>query len=112
MLGLANAILEGEVDLAAMDALDDDEIVKQLTSLRGIGEWTAQMFLIFALGRPDVFPHSDLGVRSALRKFHGLTELPEKCRSIELAEPWSPYASIASWYCWRTLDTKALAGKA
>lgn len=112
VLGLADAILEGEVDLDAMDALGDDEIIEQLTRLRGIGEWTAQMFLIFALGRPDVFPHADLGVRSALRKFHGLTDLPEKRRSIELAEPWRPYASIASWYCWRTLDAKAVTGKA
>ena len=111
VLGLADAILEGEVDLDAMDALGDDEIVERLTCLRGIGEWTAQMFLIFALGRPDVFPYADLGVRSALRKFHGLTELPAKRRSIELAGPWRPYASIASWYCWRSLDAKALAGK-
>lgn len=112
VLGLANAVLEGEVDLDAMDALGDDEIIERLTRLRGIGEWTAQMFLIFALGRPDVFPHADLGVRSALQRFHGLAGLPEKGRSIELAEPWRPYASIASWYCWRTLDAKPAAGDA
>ena len=110
VLGLANAILEGEVDLDGMDGLGDDEIIEQLTCLRGIGEWTAQMFLIFALGRPDVFPHADLGVRSALRRFHGLADLPKRRRSIELAEPWRPYASIASWYCWRTLDAKAVGG--
>ncbi len=108
VLGLGDAILQGEVELAAMDALRDEEIIEELTCLRGIGEWTAQMFLIFSLGRPDVFPHADLGVRSALRKFHGLAELPGKRQSIELAEPWRPFASIASWYCWRTLDTKAV----
>ena len=112
VLGLADAIVAGQVNLDAMDALSDDEIIERLTRLRGIGEWTAQMFLIFALGRPDVFPHADLGVRSALRKFHGLDGLPGKRQSIELAEPWRPFASIASWYCWRIVDAKTGAGKA
>ena len=61
------------------------------------------MFLIFTLGRPDVFPHDDLGVRSAMKKAYGLKELPNKVESHRIAEPWRPYATVASWYCWRCL---------
>lgn len=107
--GLAEAVLSEELDLEATASLGDEEIVARLTRLRGIGVWTAQMFLIFSLGRPDVFPHDDLGVRQALRKFHGLPELPDKRRSLELAKPWRPYATVASWYCWRSIDAKAVA---
>ena len=62
------------------------------------------MFLIFSLGRPDVFPHDDLGVRTAIRDRYGLDELPDKATSHAIAAPWRPYASVASWYCWRSLD--------
>jgi DNA-3-methyladenine glycosylase II len=66
------------------------------------------MFLIFSLGRPDVFPHGDLGVRSALKILYDLEDLPDKTTSLRLAEPWRPYASVASWYCWRLHDLPAL----
>ena len=107
LLGLAQEVLAGSLDLSALAALSDEEVVTRLVKLRGIGVWTAQMFLIFSLGRPDVFPYDDLGVRQALRKFHGLEELPAKREAIELAAPWRPYASVASWYCWRSVDAKA-----
>lgn len=106
LLGLADAVRAGGLDLAGMDGLDDGEVIRQLTAVRGIGAWTAKMFLIFSLGRPDVLPHEDLGVRQALRRFHSLGELPGKLRSIELARPWRPYASVASWYCWRSLEPR------
>ena len=106
LLALSDAVLDGGLDLAGMDRLEDEEVIRQLTQVRGIGVWTAKMYLIFCLGRPDVLPHEDLGVRQALRRFHALEALPDKCRSIELARPWRPYASVASWYCWRSLDPK------
>lgn len=104
VLGLASAVLERRIDLDAMRRLDDDQVIDRLTALRGIGVWTAKMFLIFSLGRPDVLPYEDLGVRQALRHFHDLDELPARQEAIELARPWRPYASVASWYCWRSLD--------
>lgn len=104
VLGLANAVLERRVDLDAMRELGDDQVIDRLTTIRGIGVWTAKMFLIFSLGRPDVLPFEDLGVRQALRNFHDLDELPGRQEAIELARPWRPYASVASWYCWRSLD--------
>ncbi len=106
LLGLAQEALDGSLDFGALATRPDDEIVERLTKLRGIGIWTAQMYLIFCLGRPDVLPYDDLGVRQALRNFHGLSELPRKPEAIELAAPWRPYASVASWYCWRSIDVK------
>lgn len=110
ILGLADAVLDGGLDLAAMRHLPDKEVIARLTVVRGIGVWTAKMFLIFSLGRPDVLPHEDLGVRQALRNFHGLNELPGRPEAIRLARPWRPYASVASWYCWRSLDPQFAAG--
>ena len=108
ILGIADAVAAGELGLDAIRDLSDEDVVKRLTCLRGVGEWTAHMFLIFSLGRPDVLPHGDLGVRSALRALHGLEGLPSKQQAIDLARPWRPFASIASWYCWRTLDAQAV----
>jgi DNA-3-methyladenine glycosylase II len=103
---LARKVNDGTVDLRQIGRLLDERVVEQLTLVRGIGRWTAQMFLIFSLGRLDVFPHEDLGVRVAIRDRYGLADLPDKQQAIAIAEPWRPYASVASWYCWRTLDLK------
>jgi len=104
LLDLADKVHEAEINLQHIGRYSDDKIIEQLTTVKGIGRWTAQMFLIFALGRPDVFPHDDLGVRSAIRKRYGLDELPDLQTSKAIASKWRPYASIASWYCWRSLD--------
>ena len=80
------------------------EYSESLTNVKGIGVWTAQMFLIFSLGRLDVLPHADLGVRTAMQKLYSLEELPNRETCHRIAEPWRPYASIASWYCWRSLE--------
>lgn len=101
---LACKVNDGTVDLRRMGRLSDEDVVETLTQVKGIGRWTAQMFLIFSLGRPDVFPHDDLGVRTAIRDRYGLEELPDKEASHAIAAPWRPYASVASWYCWRSLD--------
>lgn len=101
---LAAKVNDGTVDLRRIGRLPDERVVEQLTQVKGIGRWTAQMFLIFSLGRPDVFPHDDLGVRTAIRNRYGLAELPDKATSHAIAASWRPYASVASWYCWRSLD--------
>jgi DNA-3-methyladenine glycosylase II len=89
--------------LDQLGSMDDEEVIAELIAVKGIGRWTAQMFLIFTLGRPDIFPHDDLGVRTAIKKAYGLKELPNKVESHKIAEPWRPYATVASWYCWRSL---------
>jgi DNA-3-methyladenine glycosylase II len=101
---LARKVDGGIVELRQIGRLSDERIVEQLTQVKGIGRWTAQMFLIFSLGRLDVFPHDDLGVRTALRNRYGLADLPDKATALAIAAPWRPYASVASWYCWRSLD--------
>ena len=106
LIGLATEILDRGLDPNALQGLSDGDVVRRLIEVRGIGEWTAHMFLIFALGRPDVLPYSDLGVRQAIRSFHDLADLPGKGQVMELARPWRPYASVASWYCWRSVDAR------
>lgn len=101
---LAAKVHSGQVPLARIGRLNDEAVIEQLIQVKGIGRWTAQMFLIFSLGRPDVLPVDDLGVRAAIRNRYGLADLPTKAQSLEIARPWRPYATIASWYCWRSLD--------
>jgi DNA-3-methyladenine glycosylase II len=101
---LADKTSSGVVRLDRIGRLSDDEVIEMLTQVKGIGRWTAEMFLIFSLGRLDVLPVDDLGVRSAIKGLYGLTELPCKATCVEIAAPWRPYASIASWYCWQSLE--------
>jgi DNA-3-methyladenine glycosylase II len=103
---LTDAALTGRIDLRQIARKSDEEVIEELVQVKGIGRWTAQMFLIFSLGRLDVFPHDDLGVRAAIRNLYGLTELPDKEQSHQIAARWRPYASVASWYCWRSFEVK------
>lgn len=99
--------LDGRLRLDRIGRLSDEAAIEHLIQVKGIGRWTAQMFLMFSLGRLDVFPHDDLGVRSSLRELYGLSDLPDKQRSHKIAEPWAPYRTVASWYCWRLIDVKS-----
>lgn len=101
---LVKKLNNGTVNLRHIGRLSDEQVIEQLIQVKGIGRWTAQMFLIFSLGRLDVFPYDDLGVRSAIRDNYGLADLPDRKTALEIAEPWRPYASVASWYCWQSLD--------
>ena len=101
---LAARVADGRLRLSRAHRMTDQQVIEELTQVKGIGEWTAHMFLIFSLGRPDVLPHGDFGVRVAIRDLYGLDDLPDKEQSLAIAEPWRPYASIAAWYCWRSLD--------
>jgi len=104
LLDLAIHVREGRLNLNRMGRLSDEAVIESLIAVKGIGVWTAQMFLIFSLGRLDVLPHGDLGVRMAIQKLYELDELPNREICHRIAEPWRPYASIAAWYCWRSLD--------
>ncbi|QEH34575.1 DNA-3-methyladenine glycosylase [Aquisphaera giovannonii] len=107
VLNLAEAVATGAVPVDAFDdSWDDASIVASLTSIKGIGVWTAEMFLIFSLNRPDVLPVHDLGVRAGLRDHHGLEDLPKPGDCHALAEAWRPYRTVASWYLWRSRDTR------
>ncbi len=103
---LARKVDDGTVPLDRIGRLSDEEVIAKLTQIKGIGRWTAEMFLIFSLGRLDVLPVDDLGVRSAMKNLYGLGELPGKKQCHELAAPWRPYATVGSWYCWRSLEVK------
>jgi DNA-3-methyladenine glycosylase II len=104
ILDLAQRVQAGALPLERMARLSDDAVIETLIEVKGIGVWTAHMFLIFSLGRLDVLPHGDYGVRSAIQKLYDLEELPDRETCHRIAEPWRPYASIASWYCWRSLE--------
>lgn len=101
---LSERVLDGRLPLAGLDTLSDEAIIEALVQVRGIGPWTAQMFLMFRLGRPDVLPVLDLGVRKGAQVMHRLRALPDAARLERLARPWRPWRSVASWYCWRALE--------
>ena len=101
--GAHNAIVPRVMDLLKQNKMDDEEIIEHLTRVKGIGRWTAQMFLMFALRRPDVMPHVDFGLNSAIKKHYRKRKLkPPHIDNI--SKSWQPYRSIACWYLWRSLD--------
>lgn len=104
---LARKTNQGHVKFETLADLPDHEVIEHLTQVKGIGVWTAHMFLIFALRRPDVLATGDLGVRIAIRKAYELEELPAAKQIEELAAAWRPYASVAVWYLWRSLEGPA-----
>lgn len=101
---LGEHVISGELELDRLDDLSDDEIMAELTAVKGLGEWTAHMFLLFHLGRPDVLPVGDLGVRRAVERLYGLEGLPSAAELEALGERWRPYRSLASLYLWESLD--------
>jgi DNA-3-methyladenine glycosylase II len=103
---LAEKVVAGDVELDRVARLPDDEIVRELTLVRGIGRWTAEMFLMFQLGRLDVWPVGDLGVRKGYAAIHGQPEMPTAKELELLGDPLRPYRSLAAWYCWRAADTQ------
>jgi len=103
---LAEHVEDGELDLDRIAELPDEEVSAQLTAVKGLGQWTADMFLIFHLGRPDVLPVGDLGVRRAVQNAYELGELPDAAELARIAEPWRPHRSLACLYLWRSLDNE------
>ncbi|HTA43490.1 MAG TPA: hypothetical protein VK789_13635 [Bryobacteraceae bacterium] len=104
---LAKHTRRGSVVFESLPEFEDAQVIEHLTRVKGIGVWTAQMFLMFALRRNDVLPVLDLGIRSAMKKAYGLEDLPKPDEMEKIATPWKPYTSIACWYLWRSLDNAA-----
>jgi DNA-3-methyladenine glycosylase II len=103
---LASHILDGTVTFETLDRLSNDEIIAELTKVKGIGEWTVHMFLMFCMGRLDVLPVGDLGIRNGVMQLYNLDHIPlaDEIKEIAAAHNWSPYQSVASWYIWQSLD--------
>lgn len=100
---LARHFATGQIDLRNLARMRDEEVVDELTRIKGVGRWTAEVFLMFSLRRPDVFPIEDLGLRNALRKFYRIGDDAKPKDVLELAERWRPYRTVAAWYLWRSL---------
>src|SRR6476660_1073718 len=103
---LARLTRDGAIQFELLPEMEDAAIIETLTRVKGVGVWTVQMFLMFALQRPNVLPVGDLGVRAAMKKAYGLAELPKPQEMERIAAAWHPYRSIASWYLWRSLENQ------
>ena len=105
---LSARILDGRLNLDELETLPDDDVVERLTSVKGFGRWTAEMFLMFRLHRPDVFPVGDLGIVNAIQRLYRLRKKPNAKRLMRIGEAWRPYRSVACWYLWQTLRNEPL----
>jgi DNA-3-methyladenine glycosylase II len=100
---LAVHVIDGELEVDRLDRLSDEEVIEEIVAVRGLGQWTAEMFLLFHLERPDVLSGGDLGIRKAVQIEYGLEQMPTPTRVIEIGEPWRPHRSLASLYLWESL---------
>ena len=100
---LCARIADGRLNLDDLEALPDEQVIERLTSVKGFGRWTAEMFLMFRLHRPDVLPAGDLGIVNAIQRLYRLRKRPDPKRILKIGEAWRPYRSVASWYLWQTL---------
>lgn len=103
---LAEHVVSGELELERFDAMPDTEIAAELIAVKGLGQWTVDMYLMFHLGRPDVLPVGDLGIRRAVERAYNLPGLPDPAQLTEIAEPWRPHRTLACRYLWRSLDNE------
>jgi DNA-3-methyladenine glycosylase II len=104
LLDLATHVLDERLPLAKIGRFTDERVIEMLTDIRGIGIWTAQMFLMFSLGRLDIFAPDDLGLRAAIGNLYDYEERPGKKECVAVAQQWAPYRTIASWYLWRSFE--------
>jgi DNA-3-methyladenine glycosylase II len=109
---LCARIADGRLNLDELEALPDEQVIERLTAVKGFGRWTAEMFLMFRLHRPDVLPAGDLGIVNAIQRLYRLRKRPDPKRILKMGEAWRPYRSVASWYLWQTLRNEPLATKA
>ena len=105
---LSRRVVDGSLRLKEFDGMSDDEVIESLTAVRGIGRWTAEMFLMFRLHRPDVLPVGDLGIVRAMQRAYRMRKEPSKERMTKIGEAWRPYRSVACWYLWASLDNEPL----
>ncbi|HMO13863.1 MAG TPA: DNA-3-methyladenine glycosylase [Pirellulaceae bacterium] len=106
LLDLSEKCLNGDIELNKIARLENEGVIENLTRVKGIGRWTAQMFLMFSLCREDVLPVDDLGIKTAIKTEYELSELPNSKQIESIAQPWRPYATIACWYLWRSLENR------
>lgn len=107
---LARRTVEGEMLFGEIAGMPDEEVISRLTAVKGLGRWSADMFLMFHLGRPDVLPVGDLGIRRAVERAYGLPGLPDEATLVGLATPWEPHRTLASLYLWESLDNSPVIG--
>jgi DNA-3-methyladenine glycosylase II len=105
---LSARIADGRLDLDALEMLEDAVVIERLMTVKGFGRWTAEMFLMFRLHRPDVLPAGDLGIVNAVQRLYGLRKRPDAKRILKIGDVWRPYRSVASWYLWQTLKNEPL----
>jgi len=110
MRDLATKVVSGELPLDRVEEMNDEDLIDHLVQVKGIGRWTAQMFLMFRLGRTDVLPDLDLGVQKGLQRAYGLRKMPTPKDVLRHGEKWAPYRTIASWYLWRVLEVENFGG--
>ena len=101
---LSTKVEQGKINLELLSTMSDEEVIAELTLVKGIGRWTSEMFLIFCLGRPDILPVTDLGIRKAVHKLYSLPELPKPAELLAISQPWRPHRTVASWYLWKSLS--------
>ena len=108
MHDLAEKTASGELNFSRLPKLSDEEVIEHLTQVKGIGEWTAHMFLMFALRRPNVLPTGDFGVRMAIKRCYNKRKMPKPVHMEKIAKCWEPYRSVACWYLWQSLNVKTI----
>lgn len=111
LVDLSERVSDGRLDLAALDTRPDEEVVEAITAVKGFGRWSAEMFLMFKLNRPDIFPVTDLGIVKGMQRLLGMKSKPSVRTMLRTAEAWRPYRSVAAWYVWRILDVPASQAK-
>jgi DNA-3-methyladenine glycosylase II len=105
---MAERAVSGQLDFCKLHEMSDEDVITHLTQVKGVGVWTAQMFLMFTLKRPNVLPTGDFGVQTAIKKLYKKRKLPKPAQMEKLAKPWEPYRSIACWYLWKSVDVKTM----
>jgi DNA-3-methyladenine glycosylase II len=105
---MAQRAASGELDFSRLAEMTDEEVIKHLTQVKGVGVWTAHMFLMFTLRRPNVLPTGDFGIQMAIKKHYKKRKMPKPMQMEKIAKLWEPYRSIACWYLWRSLDIKTM----
>jgi DNA-3-methyladenine glycosylase II len=105
---MSQRAIAGQLDFSRLHEMSDEEVIKHLTQVKGVGVWTAQMFLMFTLRRPNVLPTGDFGVQMAIKKNYNKKKLPKPAHMERIAKPWEPYRSIACWYLWKSMDIKTM----
>lgn len=103
---LASKVKSGTLPVASLHELDDDAVIDAIVKVKGLGRWSAEMFLMFRLRRPDVLPVGDLGIVTAIQRLYGLRKKPKPARVVKIGEAWRPYRTVACWYLWRSLENE------